>query len=166
MSSPKLSNLPAAINWIVPRQRVLFYLLTFLIGSFFLRTIFFISNSPNRFYELGGLLPIAPKFHLNNRSFASSETSKSDRIRKQQPPSDTVSKFVRYEHHQGFKVSLATISNNLPEFIQSSQKHQIEMCVIAGNQPDFFTAFMCFIHDPAKFKEAKRFIHEETAENR
>lgn len=36
------------LNWLIPRQRVLFGLLVFLFGTFFIRTIFFVSNSPHR----------------------------------------------------------------------------------------------------------------------
>jgi hypothetical protein len=40
------------------------------------------------------------------------------------------------------------------------------MCVIDGNMPEFFTAIMCFVYDPAKFKEANRSVYSETSENR
>jgi hypothetical protein len=42
----------------------------------------------------------------------------------------------------------------------------MEMCVIDGNMAVFFTAIMCFIHDPAKYKEANRTVYAETSENR
>jgi hypothetical protein len=37
-----------ALIWLVPRQRVLFGLIVFLFGTLFIRTIFFVSTSPNQ----------------------------------------------------------------------------------------------------------------------
>lgn len=56
MSVP-LQTTKRSLSWLIPRQRVLFGLIVFLVASFFIRTFFFVANSPTRLHELQKLLP-------------------------------------------------------------------------------------------------------------
>ncbi|KAI6184800.1 hypothetical protein M3Y97_00635100 [Aphelenchoides bicaudatus] len=140
---------PNKLGWLIPRQKVLFGLTIFLFASFFIRTFFFVANSPARIHELQKLLPTV--------GLLQKETRKLDQQQKKELLVKAVAelapklvpKFVQFK--QNFKLA---------------QNNQIEMCVVEGNSVDFLTATMCYIHDPKKYKDEKRTIYTETLNNR